>query len=1212
MTVRSLVLGLAVVLQLSQPGLAGPVIEESARQIPVACRVDVVVVGGSTGAVAAAVRAAESGAKTFLAAPYPYLGDDMTATLRLWLEEGETPVSPLACKLFQSRPETDADPNRLSFTYQTDRPSAAPHKDTSPPSRLTGGQWDDPVHQSVQYAGDVIITADLGQVKEIQRTRVIGFRRKASGNANSGFDVASIAVSVSDDRKSWKHVASLDKPTVEGTAGNEELIEFVAPMGSKTRYVRLTVKKPEDYPRLLLGQVELIGPRPASAAAGARRVVRRPTPMQVKKTLDEALLAAGVSYLYSCYATDVLRDGSGNPCGVVMANRAGRQAVVAKTIIDATDRASVARMAGARFRPSAAGPRTFRRVVIGGEPRTGDHLAARVIGPPFRGPYPNQARTSSGDFKVIEYTLQLPMADDSYAAWAAADQQARTLTYHPEQQFTSDRLFEVPGGAIVSRLGIGEETSVGSDVGRIGNPSGNEADLVDGLPIRPTGKPTLILSPTLGAMARPEALAGEVPLAACQPAQKSASRLYVLGGCVDLSRPEAGKIVRPLALLDLGSRIGKAAAEEAKSLPQPTGVRLAGARSAETLPLAQAATPGTCEVREVLRGIRPTQSWPTVPQDARDLPILGRYDVVVVGGGTGGAAAGIGSARQGAKTLVVEYLSGLGGVGTQGAIESYWFGNRVGFSATVSGGAASWLKEQKAEWWRSELLKAGAEIWFGTIGCGAVVKDRRVVGAVVATPEGRGVVLAKAVIDATGNADLAAAAGARTVFTDASEFAMQGTGLPGFKLGDRYDNTDFTITDETDLVDIWHMFVMAKNKYPQAFDEGKLIDTRERRRIVGDFTITLADEILGRTYPDSIVRARSNFDTHGYTVDPYTCIEHPQTKLFYVYEPYRAMLPAGLEGLLVTGLGISAHRDASPLIRTQADIQNGGYAAGVVAAAAARYDLPLRKVDLHAVQAHLVAMGNLPASVLTDKDSCPLPQARLAEAVRELPEGKGGAAVFAEPKRAIPLLRQAYAAAGGKEKRTYALVLALLGDASGADLLRAEVEQADGWGAGWNYRGMGQFGQALGPLDITVVALGYAKDRRALPAILKHLGRLTDESAFSHHRAAGLALELIGDPAAAKPLAGLLAKAGMSGHCQASIGVAIARETPGGVTAENTRRESLRELLLARALYRCGDFQGIGEKTLRTYTADLRGHLAQHAKAVLDAGKAPGRQETSN
>ena len=62
---------------------AGPWVNETAREIPVAYEVDVVVVGGGTGAVSAAVTAAERGAKVFLAAPHPYLGDDMTATLRL-------------------------------------------------------------------------------------------------------------------------------------------------------------------------------------------------------------------------------------------------------------------------------------------------------------------------------------------------------------------------------------------------------------------------------------------------------------------------------------------------------------------------------------------------------------------------------------------------------------------------------------------------------------------------------------------------------------------------------------------------------------------------------------------------------------------------------------------------------------------------------------------------------------------------------------------------------------------------------------------------------------------------------------------------------------------------------------------------------------------------------------------------------------------------
>jgi hypothetical protein len=43
----------------------------------------------------------------------------------------------------------------------------------------------------------------------------------------------------------------------------------------------------------------------------------------------------------------------------------------------------------------------------------------------------------------------------------------------------------------------------------------------------------------------------------------------------------------------------------------------------------------------------------------------------------------------------------------------------------------------------------------------------------------------------------------------------------------------------------------------------------------------------------------------------------------------------------------------------------------------------------------------------------------------------------------------------------------------------------------------------------------------------------------------------------------------------------------------------LRELYLARALYRCGDHDGLGEKTLRQFAQDLHGHYARHAQAVL-------------
>ena len=71
----------SILLTARTNSLGAEYVRETPRQIPVADNVDVVVVGGTTGAVAAAVAAARDGASVFLAAPYPYLGEDMTATL---------------------------------------------------------------------------------------------------------------------------------------------------------------------------------------------------------------------------------------------------------------------------------------------------------------------------------------------------------------------------------------------------------------------------------------------------------------------------------------------------------------------------------------------------------------------------------------------------------------------------------------------------------------------------------------------------------------------------------------------------------------------------------------------------------------------------------------------------------------------------------------------------------------------------------------------------------------------------------------------------------------------------------------------------------------------------------------------------------------------------------------------------------------------------
>ncbi|NIP22674.1 MAG: FAD-dependent oxidoreductase [Phycisphaerae bacterium] len=1125
---------------------------ESARDIPVAYDVDVVVVGGSTGAVTAAVAAAEKGAKVFLATSQPYLGEDICGTYRLWLEPGREPKSPLAKKIFAEPSVPPRVRKGLSFKYQADKPSAAMHKDTPNPSLLNDGKWHSASTQSVQYDGDVSITCDLGKECRLQKVHVMVYQRR-NRNMGNDFEVQSVIVSVGNDNQNFKQVADLkNKRASEALKEPWGPIDLSSLLTEQARYVKLQVKKSSDVNRILLGEIIFESEQAGDEPPSKGRIP--PTPMQVKQALDDALLEAGVQFLYGCYATDVLRDGKGVPAGIVMANRSGRQAVKAKVIIDATPRAAVARMAGASFRPYPAGNQTFKYIAVGGKVRTGEGIRVRkmpTLIPAGNGP-PREA---------VEYTLSIPMKDSSFASFAEAEQIARDRTWSTAQVDATELLFQVPP-----------------------DPMRAESSLSGDWPG-----------------------AEKVNLNVFRP--KGIKHLYVLGGCADVSRSTAEKLLRPLELMKVGSRLGRAAASQAKRRGKLKGVKLYG-RAAKPVKAG--------DTREDLSWIgRGLKKSVMIHAEKRPLPVVGQYDVVVIGGGTGGAPAGIAAARQGGKTLVIEYLHGLGGVGTVGLISSYYHGNRVGFTTEVDRGIAGftgdenklssrWNPEWKKEWYRQQMRKAGADIWFGTLGCGAFVERRqtkRVTGVVVATPEGRGVVLAKVIIDSTGNADIAAAAGAECVYTNGSGVAVQGAGLPPRNMGTGYTNTDWTFIDDGDVIDTWRAYVVAKKKYSAAYDLGQLIDTRERRRIVGDFIMSPLDILNDRTYPDTIVVSKSDFDSHGFTVHPAFLLKPPGRKDIYVNVPYRCLLPEGFDGILVTGLGVSAHRDAMPVIRMQADIQNQGYAVGVIGAMAAKSGGPLRDIDIKALQKHLIEKGNLPERVLTDKDSFPLPQEEIDYAVERVANDFDGLeVVLTQPHYTMPLLRQAYKTAETtKAKLAYAHIVGMLGDPTGAQTLVHAVESTD-WDKGWNFKGMGQYGSSISALDSVIIALGRTRDKRGLGPILHKVGQLDSDSEFSHCRAIGMALEILGDSAAAEPLATLLQKPGVMGHAFTEIEDAKQR-TPPNSSDNTTRNLSLRELYLARALYRCGDYKGIGEKILTEYARDLRGHYAHHAQTVLKMKK---------
>jgi flavin-dependent dehydrogenase len=985
----------------------------------------------------------------------------------------------------------------------------------------------------------------------------MAYQRRSTAPAND-FEIDSAAVSLSGDKQQWKKVGAIrNKRAGETLPEPWGPIELSSAVGDEARYVRFSIKKSKDVNRVLLGEIIVEGERPAREGITGSRMP--PTPMHVKRTFDEALLEAGVEFLYGCYATDVLTDEHGDVAGIVMANRSGRQAVKAKVVIDATPRASVARMAGADFRPYPPGEQQFKYIVVGGEAQTGPGISARKMPAGF---WPSDAAGR----QAVEYTLTILMNDGSFASFALAEQVARDKTWHPEQVDASEVPFQAPPDAVKAKKGLTRDW-----------PGAKRVNLDV---FRPMGF----------------------------------RQLYVLGGCADVPRNAAEKLLRPLEYMAVGARVGAAAAAQA-SPPVLGRARRAAKPQSLILPSHTATSVVSGDVREDLSGLRGRQAeLGFVAALQRAVPVLGEYDVVVIGGGTGGAPAGISAARQGAKTLVVEYLHGLGGVGTMGLISKYYYGYIKGFTAEVDEGVAAltpggkntspaWNPDLKREWYRLELRRAGADIWFGAIGCGAFVEGGRVKGAVVATSQGYGVVLADVVIDSTGNADVAITAGAEYAYTDATTVAVQGAGLPPRKMGAGYTNTDWTFIDDSDIIDVWQSFIVAKKKYEDAYDLGQLPDTRERRRIVGDFTMSPMDIYLNRTYPDTITIARSNFDSHGFTVHPLFMLRPPDREGMLVNVPYRCLLPKGFDGILVTGLGVSAHRDAMPVIRMQADIQNQGYAAGLIAATTAKTGKPLREIDIKAIQKQLIEKGSLPESVLTDGDSFPLSMEAAIDAVaRVVNDYNDLEVILAQPEDSMPRVQRAYKTAQDEKARlVYAHILGMLGDPTGAETLLNAVGSEE-WDKGWNYTGMGQFGMSLSPLDSLVVALGRTRDKRALKVVIEKVAKLDVGSEFSHFRAVALALEVLSDPAGAKPLADLLKKPGIMGHAFTDIEDARNR-TPPDASDTTTRNTSLKELFLARALYRCGDYEGLGRKILKEYAHDLRGHYARHASAVLKEKK---------
>lgn len=880
-----------------------------------------------------------------------------------------------------------------------------------------------------------------------------------------------------------------------------------------------------------------------------------PTPLHIKKTLEDELIDNNVQFLYSSYVTNVLTDAAGKPAGVVIANRSGRQAIRCKAIIDATHTASVAGLYGAERTPFTAGTQEFCFTVVGNTPKEAPEITGAEK-------LPLPVKVGEKSYPVTRYTFRLPLKDDSYASLAEVEQTIRNRTWDIEQVDSSDLLWYIPKQTIISEQAY----------------SGTPASL------------------------------RQLPMQAFK--SKNIANLWILGPCAEIPREVAARVMRPVPALFIGEMMGEMVAGQTKDLPAPT-------HAVVRQPKVNASNYGL--IGELLSPLRPSLEKGFVDSPAGALPVLGSYDVVVMGGGTAGASAGVSAAKQGANTLVLEYLHGLGGLSTLGMIGVYWDGFRGGYTSHVDKSVLEMAPKDhprqpkreghfpadwKMEWHRKELLQAGGKLWFGVMGCGALTEDNQVKGVVVATPFGRGIILSKILIDSTGSADIAIAAGAAFDYTGKKTIAVQGAGTGKWAPGDYYNNNDWLFVDDTDILDVSRAFVQAKTKLQGQYDMVKIPQTRERRRIIGDYIISVYDVINHRRYPDTISYHKSSFDTHGMITDPFFIL-YPPEKRHTIYDadvPLRSLLPKGLEGILTTGLGASAHRDAMPVIRMQPCLQNQGYAVGYLSALCVKENKSPRKIDIKKVQRYLVKMGNLPERVLTDKEFKGFSNSEMKKAVATVTDNyKGLEILLTDPERCIQLVNKQIAqATGTEEKVILASILCILGEGKQAPVLAEAIRRYKDWDEGWHYTGMGQFGMCLSRLDALITALGNAREASALSAVLDKARMLEPEDYFSHFRAVAMATEAIGSREAVPVLAAMLTTPGVRGHSIGSYAEARSNAVPD-LNDTSTRNLALKELHLARALYLCGDREGIGEEVLRRYAEGLQGHYARYAREILES-----------